>query len=235
MGIDETGPTKTPSSDCIRMIARRQGDLSDSLTRFAVQLQKVQKIKPCTHGQAVLLKGFVRCKADVYHESMWTFRRLKRTIEAHLPEELLKHIQATVDLNVRVLYRVDFIQHWCYPLQCIRNAHLVTRQLVLELEHLAKEHGFDFKSNLIKACLEPAEISEREFKNFVTGCDSPEEWDDVSKIFEKLLQLHLEVSLHAVTDGEIFMRGDGERWRVTEPKKCACTSILYLSLVNVLS
>eukprot|EP00118_Oscarella_pearsei_P011427 m.76841 g.76841 ORF g.76841 m.76841 type:complete len:149 (+) comp36005_c0_seq20:94-540(+) len=148
---------------------------------------------------------------------MWTFRRLKRTIEAHLPEELLKHIQATVDLN------------------CIRNAHLVTRQLVLELEHLAKEHGFDFKSNLIKACLEPAEISEREFKNFVTGCDSPEEWDDVSKIFEKLLQLHLEVSLHAVTDGEIFMRGDGERWRVTEPKKCACTSILYLSLVNVLS
>ena len=146
MDVTDNSPSQVEIRHPLRTLIKTQSDLSDAFSSFAVESQKLKRMKPATQMQEKLLRNMMLGVYRFYSENMFSFRNLKNHLAEIIPMETLGDIQDTLST------------------QSMERIHVVIQQLTLEA--LKLEHRYKFDNKFFSPIIDIANIMDVEFQEF---------------------------------------------------------------------
>ncbi len=177
---DHTADGKHP----MRKLVKAHSDLSDAFSSFAVESQKLKRLKPktdphqqCQNPEEKLLRNVMMGIHRFYTDNMSSFRQLQNHLSKHVPIETLASIQAELSL------------------QSMERFHVLMQQLVLEAINLQQKYSID--GGFLASIITITQYMDIEFREFVEG--RGDSWEKHSNLISKFISAELKNKRHRIS------------------------------------
>ena len=186
LDIGGSSPQSIEASNPLKQLAKSQADLSDLLSKLAVESQKLKSLRPTPEtALEKLVKSVMLATYQFYSENMYLFRTSNSRLAEFMPMESLNEIQ-------------DFVN-----LQSMDRIHIILQQIMYE--GLYYQNNYAFSESTFQPIITALTECESEFKQLMDRMEVS--WEEHCKCVREFIasemksknrriKLHIDVPKH---------------------------------------